>query len=456
MRRLLAGFLVWVASATPGSAQEIDPERARALVDGLQSDLQEVIAKVAPAVGAVTNYAGTFDEKTGKVDLRPRGQGSGLIVTRDGFLLTNKHVIKGASRITVAIEEGIFEADLYADNGEGPVKGDIALLKLRGKKQFPFVDWHKGDSDRLEPGAFVFAMGNPYGHAMDGKPVATVGIVSGKGRAASERGYFYVDALQTDAEINPGNSGGPLFDSRGRFIGINGLMASRQGRSNSGVGFAIPINQVKLFVRRLLKEEGGSVQYGYHGLALRTTPKEDGALVWDIRPGSPAMEKGMRRRDVIFKAKGKRINNRSDFVNVVGRLPAGSLVTLSVRRGRNVKVFRFKLTDAPASKRSGPPLKGYPLSQRGFLGAEYAGADGGAVHLTRVLPGGPAARAGMQTGDVLRKIDGQSVTGPTLVAGLLKSFRSGDAVQVTWSREGRTQQRRLTLCSLAEAAGVER
>ncbi|MFQ5845865.1 MAG: trypsin-like peptidase domain-containing protein, partial [Planctomycetota bacterium] len=381
--------------------------------------------------------------------------GSGLIVSRDGFAVTNVHVVQGASRITVAIPDGVYEADLYADSSEGRVRGDIALLKLRGRSKFPFVDWRKGDSDRLEPGSFVLAMGNPFGHGADGQCAATWGIVSGKARAASERGYLYINALQTDAEINPGNSGGPLFD--GRFIGINGLMASRQGRFNSGVGFAIPVNQVKLFLRRLLKEEGGSVSYGYHGLHVETAPGETGARVRAAEGGSPAADRGVRAGDVIIKAKGKRIRNRTDFINVVGRLPEGSLVTLTLLRRRNARVVRFRLAASPPRRgpKGGDPLKGLPLPERGFLGAEYEPTAEG-LRLTRIVAGAAAEAAGLRVGDVLQKLDRQRVGTPTELAGMLQHLPRGAAVRVAYLRDGAKGERRLTLCSLAEAAGVAR
>jgi len=288
------------------AAQEDPLADARARVRALEGEIEAVIAKVAPAVGAITNYATLFDEATGKVAVAPQGFGSGLVVTQDGFMLTNVHVVQGAGYLTVALPSGQYPARLHADTSEGAVKGDIALIKLRGEARFPFVDWKLGDTRDAEPGSFVLALGNPYGNALDGTPMATLGIVSAKGRAAAETGFLYVDAIQTDAEINPGNSGGPLFDIEGRFLGINGLMASRQGRSNSGVGFAIPVDQVRLFMKTLLKE-GEATGYGFHGIEVDSTPDESGARVTRVFADSPAAEAEIRPQDVITKVKGETV-----------------------------------------------------------------------------------------------------------------------------------------------------
>jgi S1-C subfamily serine protease len=353
MARVLAAALILAAFARAG---DDDLEKARQRVRGLESDIQALIDDVSPAVGAVMNYGARFDPKTGKMVMQPRSMGSGTIVDPRGFFLTNVHVIAGAGYLTVALNDGKrYPAALYADTSKGQVKGDIALLKLRGKKRFPHVSWTDGDATKLEPGSFVFAMGNPHGHALDGTPVVTLGIISGKGRAAAEAGYLYIDSVQTDAEINPGNSGGPLFDARGRFVGINGLMQSRQGRSNSGIGFAIPVNQVRLFMRKLLKDEGGGVGYGFHGLTLQSVPT-GGAMVTRIVNASPAAKAGLRKGDIVRKVNGKLVKNRTDFVNNVGKLPAGKSVR---RQAAGRQVGRGFLPARPRQQDGEVPLGGF-------------------------------------------------------------------------------------------------
>jgi serine protease Do len=387
----------------------------------------------------------------------PQSLGSGLVVTPDGFMLTNVHVVHGAGYLTVALPGGEYPAALHADTSEGQVKGDIALIRLRGEARFPFVDWSRGDSRSVEPGDFVLAMGNPYGNALDGIPMVSLGIVSGKGRAAAETGFLYVDAIQTDAEINPGNSGGPLFDIEGRFLGINGLMASRAGRSNSGVGFAIPVDQVRLFMKTLLKQ-GEDVGYGFHGLEVDSTPDESGARVLGVHRGSPAEEAGLKAQDVITKVKGEVIKNRTDFVNAMGKLPEKTVVTLTYRRKRNVHTAKFRLAsyaDWKAATNQGGPAQPLPPWERGFLGAEYA-EDSAGVRLTRIVPGAAADRAKLLAGDLLVRLDKTDVPTAKALVACLATLPKGTKVKATYRRESRQREALLQLSDVAEAAGIER
>jgi serine protease Do len=446
------GFLR-CASSPPRRRRRI-PSPSRARVRALESEIEAVVARVAPAVGAITNYAAIFDDKTGKVAVTPQGYGSGLVVTQDGFMLTNVHVVQGAGFLTVALPGGQYAAKLHADTSEGAVKGDIALIKLRGEQRFPFVDWKLGDTRNVEPGSFVLALGNPYGHALDGTPMATLGIVSGKGRAAAETGFLYVDVVQTDAEINPGNSGGPLFDIEGRFLGINGLMASRQGRSNSGVGFAIPVDQVRLFMKTLLKE-GEATGYGFHGLEVDSTPDESGARVTRVHGGSPA-EAELRIDDVVTKVKGDVVKNRTDFVNAMGSLPENTVVSLTYRRGRNVKTAKFRLMSFAAWQESTgrvAPAGPLPLAERGFLGAEWSEERTG-VRLSRIVPGAAADRAKLLAGDFLLRIEKTDVPTAKALVECLATVPKGTKVKIAYERDGKRREATVALSDVAEAAGL--
>jgi serine protease Do len=453
VRRILWLLLL----AAPAAPEEVDLAKARLVVRELEEEIEAMVAKVAPAVGAITNHGVVFDEKTGKVSVRPRGQGSGLLVTPDGLMLTNVHVVQGAGHITVALPDGrSYPATVHADTSKGMVKGDIALLRLRGRNRFPYIDWKKGNTRRLAPGSFVFAMGNPYGNASDGTPVVTMGIVSGKGRAAAETGYLYVDAIQTDAEINPGNSGGPLFDLKGRFLGINGLMASRQRFSNSGVGFAIPVDQVRLFMKQLLKGDGKDVGYGFHGLRVASTKDETGAVVQRVERGSPADEAGLKPDDVIVKAKGKRIRNRTDFVNVVGRLPERAVVALTYRRRRNVRIAKFRLVSFAKWKTAmglDKPNQPLPLAERGYLGAEFEARRKG-LYLTRIIPGAAADRADLLKEDRIVRIDKIPVEGAKDLVDALKVLLAGTEIELAYFRGDRKREVKLVLSDVTEAAGI--
>ncbi|MGQ0612770.1 MAG: trypsin-like peptidase domain-containing protein [Planctomycetaceae bacterium] len=443
--------------ATVAGADAADEERALARVRVLEGELEEVIARVAPAVGAVLRFGVQIDPATGRVALVPSGQGSGLIITREGLLLTNVHVVEDGARLTVALNDGsVHEARLHADTSEGQVKGDIALLQLQGDR-FPFVDWQKGSSSALKPGDFVFAMGNPYGHAEDGVPVATLGIVSGKGRSPSEAGYLYIDALQTDAEINPGNSGGPLFDSSGRLVGMNGLMASRQGGSNSGVGWAIPIDQMRLFLKDLTKKKGEGVSYGYLGLEVESLPDESGVKVTRRLPGSPARD--IEVGAVITTVNGKKVRNRTDFVNLVGKLPERAVVSMAFYEGRKFRTTRFRLesfTAVAVPREGGGERQPLSPSRRGYLGAQWEVTPAG-LRVTRTTPGTDAEEK-LRPGDVLRRIaslkSSWDAHSPQALLEALTLHSPGETVVLDLLRAGNGETVPLTLCDCREAAGA--
>jgi serine protease Do len=256
------------------------------------------------------------------------GGGSGVVISPDGFALSNFHVARPCGN---AMKCGMADGKVYdaVVVGLDPV-GDVALIKVLGRDDFPHAEL--GDSDRLSPGDWVFAMGNPFLLANDFQPTATYGIVSGTHRYQEPAGTLleYTDCIQTDASINPGNSGGPLFDSQGRLVGINGRGSfEKRGRVSVGVGYAISINQIKNFLGCL---HSGRI-LDHATLGARVGHDEAGrVLVTDILESSDAFRRGLRYDDEVLAFAGRPIATPNAFKNTLGIYPKGWRVPLSYRR----------------------------------------------------------------------------------------------------------------------------
>jgi S1-C subfamily serine protease len=261
-------------------------------------------------------------------DATGQSGGSGVVVSEDGFALTNFHVAQpcGAAMKCGMADGRVYDAVVV---GLDPT-GDVALIKLVGREHFPTAEL--GDSDRLRPGDWVFAMGNPFLLAADFQPTVTGGIISGVHRYQFPSGTLleYADCLQTDASINPGNSGGPLFDARGRLVGINGRCSfDKRGRVSVNVGYAISINQIKNFLGDL--HSGRIVDHAT--LGARVAADDEGrVVVTEILEDSDAYRRGLRLDDEIVQFAGRPISTPNGFKNVLGILPQGWRVPLSYRR----------------------------------------------------------------------------------------------------------------------------
>jgi len=259
-----------------------------------------------------------------------KGLGSGVIVSEDGYIVTNNHVIEHADEITVTLPQSskTYEAKLV---GTDP-KSDIALIKIEVKEKLPSI--YLGDSSELEVGDLVFAIGNPFGVGQS----VTQGIISAQHKNTIGINE-YENFIQTDASINPGNSGGALVDSRGALIGINTAILSRSG-GNNGIGFAIEVNMLKDVLPRLM--EDGKVKRAYLGVQIGNLEEnlkglytqERGALVIDVTPGSAALEAGLMRGDLITKVGKTEIKNASDLKNAIGRLKPGTKVKIEYERSK--------------------------------------------------------------------------------------------------------------------------
>jgi S1-C subfamily serine protease len=293
-----------------------------------------VIAKVRPATAAVCFFGGKVC-------------GSGVVISEDGYCLTNFHVVQPTGPI---MQCGLDNGQLYDSVIVGMDKvGDVALVKLLPKKpgdKFPFAPL--GDSDKVEAGEWSLAMGNPFGLALDFTPTVTYGLVSGVNRYQPPEGkgtLEYTDCIQIDTSINPGNSGGPLFNMKGELIGINGRGSfEKRGRVNSGVGYAISINQIKNFLGQLMA--GIDTDHATLG-ALVTTESEEGDLsrmfVDQVLDESDAARRGLKPKDQLLAFAGRRITSTNQYKNVLGIYPKDWKLPLVYRRGTTTKEMLVRL-----------------------------------------------------------------------------------------------------------------
>ena len=343
-----------------------------------------------------------------------RSLGSGFIIDRDGSILTNYHVVENAKKIVVKLsDEREFEAKLI---GKDP-KTDIAIVKINANGDLRVA--LLGDSDRLEVGEWVMAIGNPFG--LDN--TVTRGIVSAKGRHIGEGPYD--NFIQTDASINPGNSGGPLINMRGEVVGINTAIFSQTGE-NIGIGFATPINLVKEILPELKSK--GKVTRGWLGVAIqRVTPeiaesleldKPRGGLVTEVAEDGPAYRAGIKVGDVIVEFDGKEIKDSGELPILVARTSPDKQVRVKVLRDKkevffSVMIRELKEEEVVASTEEkgdlGLKVKTVTPQIAESLGLERP--EG--VVITTVEPGSPGDEAGLRRGDVVLEIDRKPVRNPT-------------------------------------------
>jgi serine protease Do len=343
---------------------------------------------------------------------RQRSLGSGFVIDADGSILTNNHVVENAQKIVVKTsDDQEYEAKVV---GRDP-KTDIAVIKITAKTGLTVASL--GDSDKLEVGEWVMAIGNPFG--LDS--TVTSGIVSAKGRHIGQGPYD--NFIQTDASINPGNSGGPLLNLRGEVIGINTAIFSRSG-GNIGIGFAIPINLVKELLPQLRGK--GKVTRGYLGVLIqKVTPeiaeslgidKARGALVANVSKDGPAEKAGVKVGDVIVEFDGKEIKESGDLPIVVARTPVDRKVRMKVLRDKKdlqltVTVGELKdeevVASAPEKGELGMTVQKLTPQMAESLGLDRA--EG--VVVSAVDPGSAADEAGIRRGDVILEIDRKPIRG---------------------------------------------
>jgi serine protease Do len=384
----------------------------------------------------------------------PRGvsQGTGFIISEDGYVLTNHHVVDGADEIRITLSD---RRELTARLVGSDEQSDVALLKVAAS-DLPAL--RIGDSDNLKPGQWVVAIGSPFGldHSV------TAGIVSAVGRANPYANQRYVPFIQTDVAINRGNSGGPLLDTRGQVVGINSQIFSNSG-GYMGVSFAIPIGTAMSAVNQL--KATGRVQRGMVGVTLQEVspdiaraanlPDTRGALVTGVQPGGPGEKAGIRRGDVIRSVDGRQVNASSEVPPIIGAMAPGSRVTLGVLRDgreRDIAVTLAPLDESAAGatpsfeepqRSAGPSASSNPL---GLVGQDLDADDRRqlglepeeGVGIARVQ--GLAAReAGIQPGDVVLAVGSTTVGSVAALDRALAKVKAGDAVMLLVRRGNGTQ-----------------
>lgn len=341
-----------------------------------------------------------------------QSQGSGFIITPDGYILTNNHVVGDADRVTVKLLDG---REFTAKTVGTDPPTDVAVIKIDAER-LPVLSL--GDSDRIEVGEWVLALGNPFGlsHTL------TAGIVSAKGRS-SVGITDYEDFIQTDAAINPGNSGGPLIDLQGKVVGINTAIYSRNGGGYMGIGFAIPVNLAKNIYTQLI--EHGNVTRGYLGVTIQDLTAElaksfglddtRGVLVSQVMPDTPAEKAGMKQGDVIVSLNGKPVDASASLRNEVAMTVPGSTIKVGVIRDGKSKTLSVKvekmsedmLTSSRSEDMSSLGMSVATLTKD--LAKQYGFENESGVVITGVDQGSAAARAGIKPGMLVKEVNRRPV-----------------------------------------------
>ncbi len=430
---LLGGLTYFLLTKSKGSQGTLMPRTPKQIEETARA-FSEIVKAVSPSVVNISStktvkkqqapFEDFFDYFAPAPDSKGRkwkeqSLGSGVVVASEGLIITNNHVVEQSEEIRVILyDKRSFKAKVI---GSDP-KTDIAIIKI-DVKGLQTIPW--SDSDKLQVGEFVLAIGNPFGLSH----TVTMGIISAVGRA--DVGISdYEDFIQTDAAINPGNSGGPLVNTRGELIGINTAIFSRTG-GYQGIGFAVPSNMVRMVMEQLLKE--GKVTRGWLGVTIQELTPElaqkfglasaDGALISDVMKGSPASRAGITRGDIITRFNGKKLKDVASLRNLVAQTKIGSEVELIIlRKGKEYSV-RVKIVEMPADSSDYTPSAG-----RGAESAETALSGVAVIDITqsvskqlglpldekgvvvmKIEQGSIAEISGLKEGDLIQEIDRQRI-----------------------------------------------
>ncbi len=356
------------------------------------------------------DFFGPFSDENPHRSPEQQGVGSGFVISSEGYILTNNHVVDDANQIKIKLSDGKeYDAKVV---GRDP-KTDLALLKAEGVSGLHPLQL--GDSDSLKVGNWVVAIGSPFGL----EQTVTAGIVSAKGRVIGSGPYD--NFIQTDASINPGNSGGPLLNTEGEVIGINTAIFSQSG-GNVGIGFAIPVNMAKEIVPQL--KDKGHVTRGWLGVGIqKVTPElaksfglkeEKGALVSQVAKGGPADKGGIETGDVIVEFDGKQVADSNDLPRMVASIPVGKTVPVKLLRGgnavdREVKVGEMEQKAEVASASTRKPLGMTVQNITPEIAKGLGLKSESGILVASVVPGSPAAKADIRSGDVIQQVNKKPV-----------------------------------------------
>ena len=383
-----------------------------------------------------------FGERMPRGDFRTTSLGSGFIIDKEGHILTNNHMVESADDVKVIFsDKREFKAEII---GRDP-KSDVALIKIDGAKDLEPLTL--GDSEKMEVGDWVVAIGNPYGL----ENTVTAGIVSAKYRQIGTSSYD--NYIQTDASINRGNSGGPLLNTQGEVIGINTAIFSQTGGS-IGIGFAIPINTVKDLLPQLKK---GKVVRAWLGVIIQSITQDlkdalnlkdiKGALVSDVTEDGPAEKAGFKRGDVIIAFDGKDINESNDLPNIVSKMPVGKKVDVDILRDGKKMTLQAKLGELPEEEEPAiagrETLSGLSLGMSvqeltPELARRYGVSDTSGLIIVQVDSNSAAYEARLRAGDVIIEVDREQMKDIKQFNRKIERYKAGDIILFVVKRDGST------------------
>jgi len=367
-------------------------------------------------------------------EFKQRSLGSGFIIDKDGYIVTNNHVIADADEIKVKLNSGKeYDAKII---GRDP-STDIALIKIKADSNYSVVNL--GDSDALKVGEWVVAIGSPFGL----EHTVTAGIVSAKGRVIGSGPYD--DFIQTDASINPGNSGGPLLNMKGNVVGINTAIIA----SGQGIGFAVPVNMAKGVIKQL-KEEG-EVTRGWLGVGIQDINDEmaeyygvkdkKGVMVSEVFPGDPADKAGIRTKDIILEVNGQKIETSRELTRIIAGFHVGEVVKITVFRDGKEKTLTVKIAKREETERVSRGIPGIPHKEQDVFGIGVSNLTPEIAHrlnlretqgvvVTGVQPKSQGEDKGIKTRDIIKEINHQPINTVDEYMDAIQKVKKGDTVSM--------------------------